>query len=75
MIYVALRGAALFKSTHNRFATKDDLEELTNCINRIRTEKYPDLLPIEPSIIEEVARVEGAELISISAIMGNIVAQ
>jgi amyloid beta precursor protein binding protein 1 len=75
MVYVALLGAAEFKELHKRFATKDDVEELTKITSSIREQRYPDMLPIEKEVIQEVARVQGAELISISAIMGNIVAQ
>ncbi len=33
------------------------------------------MVPIEKNIIEEVARVQGSEMISVSAITGNIVSQ
>jgi hypothetical protein len=75
MVYVALRGAALFKAKHNRFATTKDLEELTACVKEVQTKYYPDMLDIDKDIIREVARVQGAEIISISSIVGSVTAQ
>lgn len=75
MAYVALRGAALFKARHGRFATSKDLEELQKCVQELRDKLYPDLLNLDDKVMQEVARVEGAELISVSSLVGSIVAQ
>ena len=51
MVYVGLRGAALFRARNNRFATTKDLEELSKCVQEVKDRTYPDMLEIDSKVV------------------------